>query len=391
MSGPRVLYIASSGIQDPLIQSQVIRYIQRIQTDECHLITFERDDYQATRSEYESLLAGLGVQWHPVRASRRFRSVNIWRETFRGYRTAKRLVQSHRLNIIHARSFLPGNVGLRTARATGAKLLYDMRGFWAAEKAAKGTINLGWMQRFAQKLENRLFRHADHLVTLTEAAKTYLGSDGIVTPIDVIPCCADTDLFRWDGADTKEVTRVVSAGSLGPGYMPDAAIGFFKAALTRWPNARLQLFTRTNAETIAQSVKRVGVDPGRLEIRSVAVDEMPGAMKGADLGLCMIEPSFAKIASSPTKVAEYLASGIPVIGNCEGIGDMRDILCDQNVGVDVESFEPEGLASAVDRAATLLASPDTRARCRRLAEKRFSVDHGAELYESIYARLLGIG
>ena len=45
MTAPSVLYIASASISDPLIVSQVVRYLEQMQHSltSCHLITFERD------------------------------------------------------------------------------------------------------------------------------------------------------------------------------------------------------------------------------------------------------------------------------------------------------------------------------------------------------------
>jgi len=41
----------------------------------------------------------------------------------------------HRLRIVHARSYVPSVMALAIKRLTGVKYLFDMRGFWADERA----------------------------------------------------------------------------------------------------------------------------------------------------------------------------------------------------------------------------------------------------------------
>lgn len=374
-----------------MIVSQVIRYLRRLHDtfEVCHLLTLERDEMP--RDEEDTIARGLaesGIHWHPLVARRGKRAMNVWREIYGGNRMAIKLIREHELNIVHARSFIPGNIALQACRKTGAKLLYDMRGFWAEEKWAKGTIRQPWMRGIAQRMENRLFRRADALVSLTEVGKQRLESQGVTTPIDVIPCCVDTDKFRWDGDCRNEVKRIVSVGSLGPGYLPEAVFGVFAAAQKEWPGARLQLVTRSSGGKIEAAAKAAGCDRSRIDVASAEPSDVPRYLSEADLGLCMIQPSTAKIASSPTKLAEYFACGVPVIANCNGIGDMAQIVLGKRVGVNVETFDKSGYELAVGKAKELLADSDLSRRCRALAEKEFSVDVGSAIYAAIYERLV---
>jgi len=181
---PRVLYIASGGIKEPLIVSQVLRYLKRLSGtfETCHLLTLERE-MPADATAIADQLKQHGIHWQGLPSRRGLRAINLWREIYAGYRTGLRLIKTHKLNLIHSRSFIPGNIGLRLAKKTSTKFLYDMRGFWAEEKKAKGTIKADWMFRRAQAMENRLFNRADALVSLTEAGKQKLIADGVQTPM----------------------------------------------------------------------------------------------------------------------------------------------------------------------------------------------------------------
>lgn len=393
MPNPRVLYIASGGITEPLIVSQVLRYLKQLSDvhEVCHLITLERD-MPSDATAITNWLKQSGIAWHGIRARNGFRVVNLWREIYSGYRIGLKLINEHRLNLIHARSFIPGNIGLRLAKKTNAKFLYDMRGFWTEEKKAKGTIRSDWLFRRAQAMENRLFHHADALVSLTKAGKQKLVDDGVKTPIHIIPCCADTDLFRpthgTTTASDESSLRMICVGSLSAGYLPSAVFGLFKAASEADQNTSLQLLTRSSQLAIKKVAEEVSCDMNRVRIDSAKPDEVSKYLNQANVGLCMIGPSSAKLASSPTKLAEYLACGLPVIANANSIGDVGEILQRHRVGVVVDDFTPSGFRTAITQLRAELADPELADRCRRTAVEHFSVDVAVARYTVAYRQLM---
>jgi glycosyltransferase involved in cell wall biosynthesis len=391
---PRLLYIASGGVEEPLIVSQVLRYLKRLNGvfEVCHLLTFERS-MPANSNAILRELAADNIQWHGLKSNSGFRMFNVWREIFRGYQQGKKLIAQHDLNLIHSRSFLPGNIGLRLARKTGAKLLYDMRGFWAQEKQAKGTIQSGWLGRITQSMEDRIFRNADALISLTDAGKEKLRRDGVRTPIHVIPCCVDTDLFRpaTDRVaipDAAQPLRLISVGSLGPGYLPQAVFGLFQSALEQDPSAKLQLLSRSDSTMIRRIAKEENCDWDRISLDAAGPAEVVDYLQMADAGLCMIQPSAAKVASSPTKLAEYLACGLPVVANAGLIGDVGKIIKEHRVGVVVEQFDRTGFQQAIAKLSVLLRDPELKSRCRTTAVNHFSVDVAADRYATAYDQLL---
>lgn len=389
-----MLYIASGGIKEPLIVSQVLRYLKRLNGafDVCHLLTLERSVPQDSAAIKRELEAS-GIHWCGLASSAGFRLVNLWRDILNGYRLGKKLINEHQLNVIHARSFIPGNIGLRLAKKTDAKFLYDMRGFWAEEKYAKQTIKSKAVLRIAQSMEQKLFLKADTLVSLTHAGQKKLHGDGVETPIHIIPCCVDTDLFQpkenlGRSAKATESLRLISVGSLGPGYLPEAVMGLFKAATDIDPAASLQLLTRSASDRIRKIADENKCDWSQIRLDTAEPDEVVRFLQNADVGLCMIQPSKAKIASSPTKLAEYLACGLPVVANAEMIGDVGAILKANRVGVVLDRFDKESFADAIEQMLVLMDDPDLGRRCRETAVEQFSVDVAVARYSEAYRRLL---
>ncbi|MEM7783306.1 MAG: glycosyltransferase [Planctomycetota bacterium] len=389
---PRILYIASSGIRHPLVVSQVVRYLKRLsQSSEiCHLVTLERDPFEPGEEDrIRQELLPHQIHWHGQQSYPNLRAFNIWREIYGGYRKCLKLIKDYDLNIIHARSFIPGNIALRLSRKTGLKFLYDMRGFWTHEKWAKGTIKNQVVRNYSQKMENRLFSDADSLVSLSFAGKNFLKENGIKTQIDVIPCCCDTELFfPAEVRQKSNAHQLIAAGSLGPGYLPEAVFGLFEASKKLYSKCNLKLLTRTNRGALEKAAQKSNCDLSSVFIGSVGPDEVGEHLRQADVGVVMNQFNFDKIACSPTKLAECLATGLPVFANCKGIGDMEDIITTNRVGVVVEEQNQESWLRAVQEMKHLLTDPEVRIRCRKLAVDRFSVDVAVGVYADIYQRLV---
>ncbi|MFQ6112347.1 MAG: glycosyltransferase, partial [Nitrospinota bacterium] len=108
----------------------------------------------------------------------------------------------------------------------------------------------------------------------------------------------------------------------------------------------------------------------------------------AHVGLIFLRQSFARRAMSPIKLAEYLASGLPVVMT-PGVGDSEEDLLPHRVGVVVKEQSPEGCDRALEELLDLLAEGAVlRDRCRRVAERLFSLEAGVSEYEALYRSLL---
>ena len=113
-------------------------------------------------------------------------------------------------------------------------------------------------------------------------------------------------------------------------------------------------------------------------------------LMAAQLGLSFVRPCPSKVSSSPTKIGEYLAAGLPVISTA-GIGDVDELLTGSNVGVLVRSFTQESYTAAAQAATELSDDPETRDRCREVAREQLALDAvGVERYDRLYRAVAGI-
>ena len=200
-----ILYISYDGMLEPLGQSQVLAYLERLATDRpIDLISFEKKaDWadKAARKAIRERCRAAGIRWHPLRYHKRPSAAATAWDIAAGSARAAAIALRRRPAIIHARSYVAGLMVLAAKRASGAKFLFDMRGFWADERVDGGLWPKGGrLYRAAKSTEDRLLRAADHVVTLTHASADELLNFPAVAehkpPITVIPTCADLDRFR---------------------------------------------------------------------------------------------------------------------------------------------------------------------------------------------------
>ena len=120
----------------------------------------------------------------------------------------------------------------------------------------------------------------------------------------------------------------------------------------------------------------------------VAPEDVPTYLRAADVALSLILPSFARRSMSPTKFAEYLAAGLPVIVSA-GIGDLDAHIEEARVGVLLRSFDREAYAEALRAVEELRRDPELAERCRREARARYDLHTvGGARYRRLYDEVL---
>jgi len=402
----RTLYITYDGLTDPLGRSQVLPYLVGL-AQRGHRITIlscekpqrlERDG-----DRIRQLCADAGIEWVPLKYHKQPLVVSSMIDAAALQRAAIRLHRAEQFDLVHCRSYIPARAGLALKRRLGTKFLFDMRGFWPDEKIEGDNWNLGnplyrAAYRYFKRLESRLLRGADHIVSLTEAGKAQLltrpelASDP--APITVIPCCVDFDHFPLATDASRAVARRTLGiaadapvlgylGSLGSWYMGNEMLDFFGVYRSRHPDARFLFVTPDSPESIRAAAAARGIDRDHVIIRAASREEVPQYMSAADLGIFFIEPVFSKTASSPTKMGEMLALGLPLVTNA-GVGDVEALVNDLGCGVAIHEFNDASYAAALDRLATL---PGSALQRRERALASFDVKLGIDRYDSIYRQL----
>ncbi len=399
----KTLYICYFGVNEPLVQTQVLPYLRELQKGgiAVHVLTFEpahaksRSPTQA--HQIRERLNEQGLRWHWLPYHKRPSALATLYDIVAGACFAARLVLREHVDVLHARSHVPLAMGLLVRRLTGCKLIFDFRGLLAEEYVDAGIWKEGGaLYQAAKRVEREGFSRADHIVVLAEKMRGYIVERkwADTNRIEVIPCCVDSDRFETARNDQSQLENtapyeLIYAGSVTGLYLLEEMGRFYVALKRRVPSARFRILTGTPAVEVQRVLLRVGIGNGDTIICAATPDEIPSHLARARLAISFRKSTFSQLAASPAKIAEYLVAGLPVVSNA-GVGDMDRLMEESEVGVVLRDFREATFRSAVDRVVELAASGDVRARCFRIAKEHFDLGSvGGARYRKVYERLEG--
>lgn len=411
LTNRRVLYISYNGMLDPLGQSQVIPYLRELSEEGVRftLLSFEMSNAYTPEglercAQLRQELATSGIDWHWLRYHKSPSLPATSYDVTAGIRYGNRLVRDKQIEMVHARGYIPAAIALRLKRRFGLKMVFDVRGLMADEYFDAGH----WRKesaayRITKAVERRALAAADGVVTLTERIWPIINVwDGLRdhhVAHEVVPCCADLELFKFSqsgrerrrhelGLDGRFI--VVYSGSIGGWYLNEDMSDFFAVLLKEKPQAHAFWLTTGNHDHVRALMRTRGIEEKDYAVLATTTADVPSYLSASDAGLAFIKPCFSKLASSPTKYAEYLACGLPLIINC-GIGDSDTLVTREKTGVLVGEFNQAAYQSAIAALEYFVVnSEQTRRRNREVAERLFDVRRvGVERYAHLYESVLG--
>jgi glycosyltransferase involved in cell wall biosynthesis len=406
-----ILYISYDGMTDPLGQSQVLPYICGLSAlgYSFTLISCEKPDrYESNKEVIEKICTDNGIDWRPL-MYHKFPPIlsTIW-DVNQIQKLAYRLVEEKSFKLVHCRGYISALIGLGLKRRCGTKFVFDMRGLWADEKVDAGAWRLEnpiykLVYRFFKKKEKEFFLNADHTISLTQRGKKEILSwdymHGKIDNIEVIPCCADMDLFDYHTIEDEKKNQwkiklgigdtdfILSyLGSIGTWYMLEEMLDFFVVLRTKYANAKFLFITHDEHERIrTESFKR------RVEqyiiIRSAARENVPALLSLSNLSLFFIRPTYSKLASSPTKQAEIMAMGVPLVCNA-GVGDTDKLVEKYCAGYVIKNLNEEEYRSIVNE---INLDSFEKKTLRSGALDYASLNEGIKSYAAIYEKLFTHG
>jgi glycosyltransferase involved in cell wall biosynthesis len=398
--GPRVLYIVYWGAAEPLGQSLVLPAVRELAAivGSLTLVTFEKPADLSRIGEIAYIKASLeehGVAWLPLRYHKKPKAPATAYDVLQGVAHSLALALKSRPDIIHARTFVGGLVGSLAAPLLGAKLIYHNEGFYPDEQVDAGVWKAGSTpHRLARSLEDGMYARADGIIALSNRARTTIEAMPAVkrkgTPLITVPSCVDLDHFRPDCPKAPwmgKPLRLIYIGSVGGRYLLDK-IGRFAAVASQMADGvSLRILTKAEPGLVASMLGSGGLSRGSWSLDSVSRREMPGELACHDAGLFFLASGISEHGCSPTKIGEYWAMGLPVITS-PGVSDTDEIIRNERVGVIVSNHSDESYRRAVFELTSLLRDPETPERCRRAAEKYYSLEKAwhrqALLYDRIY-------
>ncbi len=390
---------------DPLGQSQVLPYLIGLTQlgHEFHLISFEKKErFEDEGKKIEILCKDAGIHWYPLRYTKKPPLLSTIYDVRRMSSLAKSLQRKNKFDIVHCRSYISGLVGLKMQRLYQTKFLFDMRGFWADERIEGGIWNIKnplfkTVYNFFKRKETRFFNNADHIISLTSTGKKEIlkmHHSLSESRITVIPCCVDLEKFNPENYSENKIDAIKNelhiqsdekvlgyVGSIGTWYMLDEMLDFYTVFKEKYTGSKFLFITPEHPDHILERAKAKGISSESIIIKKSAHNMVPAYMLTFDFSIFFIKPTFSKSASSPTKQAELMAMGIPIICNA-GVGDTDTIVMEHCAGIVIRNLDNASYKQQLDKGILFDSLKATKA-----AQNDFSLNEGVARYQKVYESL----
>jgi glycosyltransferase involved in cell wall biosynthesis len=274
----------------------------------------------------------------------------------------------------------PITVGLPALAARWVRrrrLVFEVRDLWPDGAIAAGLLKNPLAQKVARALEAACYRSADHIVCLSPGMADDIRTRFGIEAISSITNAADLERF----GTPQEVAEL-------PAPFIDQKVAIYTGNIGKVNNSGLLLRAARRLQDLGRTdIAIVLVGDGQLkeelsrqareeELSSIHFldlmpkDELVGLIQRSYVSLVPLAGMPVLDTSSPNKLFESLAAGLPVIQNTRGW--IRDLLDSEECGFTVD---PDDESELVDRLIELCDDPELAARlgrnARALAEREF--------------------
>jgi len=403
LSDAHFVFLVSDGPGATVIDSQVVDAVVAIGEEGVHFDLF----FLPPPRQYLEHFAFFARRRREIaaRVEGRVRMLPGSRSTQLGVGVSTLLVASELLRtrgrvVAHARAdgaaHLANHVATRCPRF---RYVYDARGDVEGETranaVASGRSPAATEREIATRLRQRqaIIDGAAHVLCVSTVLRDrFVASHGLdPARSTIVPCVADADKFGPDAAERARARRelgledrflLVYPGRFGTWHYNEETFAVVRGLMDADPSVYFLILT-PDTEAAASLAKHTLPD-GRYAIHSARHDEVPRFLRAADLGLLLRAPDPLNEVACPTKFAEYVMSGLPVLISA-GIGDCSGFVETQRAGAVLRAPDP---AAAVAAVAAIRREPADARRARiaaagaALSRQRFARDMAA-LYRRI--------
>jgi glycosyltransferase involved in cell wall biosynthesis len=266
-----------------------------------------------------------------------------------------------------------------------------MRSFWPDEmvsaKVLKKTSVIYFLLKKSEKL---LINRSYCTIVLTNAARKYLLDKKEINNkiIYTIPTCVNHKKFRRSPKNffmnsSKSIT-IGTFGTISSGwFLLEEFVSFVTSMKSLNPDIKIRVISQDNPKKILSALDKYEIKNKDIQFYSAQTEDMPDEISKFDLVIMFFVANFSKLGSAPTRFGEALASGIPCVVN-SGVGDLKDIVIENNVGVVVSEFSKKSILKGCSDILNLLNDESLKSRCIKTSYEHFSLDVAEKYYQKIY-------
>lgn len=304
--------------------------------------------------------------------------------------------------VIHCRSYVSTLLAIVACRVWGnAKVIFDPRGFYPEE----GVVTGRWSEEsFTFKMwkgvERLLYKNSDAVVALSDSFAERIALMANEAKRVTIYAGADIGRFKKslisrrnirEKLKVEERTVFVYSGALGAWHDPDLLGKLFSTIVQALPNSFLLVLTGYDRGELVSILQRNGLGHEDFAIHSAQSRDIPDYLAACDFGFV---PATVGSNGGPmsviaqtmigTKVAEYLATGLPIIVN-NNVGGLKSLMARHKIGIQFDGNDFSGVVSGIK--SLMDTYEECQRACRLVAERYFSLDQAVASYFHLYSDL----
>ena len=370
----QISYITLDSIQEGVGQSQVLSYIRKLAaTNIITLVSFEK---VAPPLSLKNELTDMGIEWNYISFGRS----GVLGGLFRLVRLFRHIPSS---GIIHARSDI---AAFASVLRGSNKVIWDCRALMADHRRSLAASYYNNLQAVIFSfMEKVIAKKSKKIIVITQAVIPVIKSRYSLpqSKFHHISTCVDTSRFKpMDINKQGDIQiRILIAGTLSPAY----DIELMNCILNKLKNTtkiRVTVALGMSHDTSWEKLDYVD------QVLRVDHADMPRIINDNDLGFAIWRNDFGIALKSvaATKVAEFLACGVPVVVNSLQ-GDFGDLVSKHKVGVSVVENSALEIEKVVSEIQNLMHDHQVSDRCRNFALKYYSLENAIPLVEDIYNEL----
>tara|TARA_B100000965_G_scaffold386741_1_gene389304 strand:+ start:19251 stop:20477 length:1227 start_codon:yes stop_codon:yes gene_type:complete len=252
----------------------------------------------------------------------------------------------------------------------GIKIIFDYRGAVAEEFInGKGykSVNLVNNKKIIKKY-NSIIKEQDGIFTISskifcvskklEEYLNKISNNKFKKKLNVIPGGADSNHFFYD-LKIRDVNRkklnlskddivFVYSGRLDSFYVNNSFLfELIKNILEKIPNSIFLCLT-PNLDLFNKIISDYKIPINKVIAKHVHYNKINDFLNASDIGLMIRQKIMTNHVASPTKIPEYLMSGLPIIIS-EDIGDYSDFVLKNNLGLVIDN----DISKIIDRIDTI--------------------------------------
>lgn len=377
-----LMYIVDDSWNSPLVLSHSIAWLERANDRSFLFASFEGRVPSNAKPFIMDNAKWIRLKWDP----------NFYRALLRAAPRLAFYAGLNRVETVHARSYGPAFLGTLIARLYGAALVFDTRGAWVEENRALGYSKEGSLRdRVDVFLSESAYKAARSILAVGPShAGLIAGKYETKRPPVVITCSVETSFYKIKSEERDDIRESLGfsgaavvgyCGSAAPYHQPGRVVELFRELLERRGDTHALILTPDTA-WFEEEFLKTGLPTHRYAIINADGENLPSLLACMDLGIMLMERSEPKDIALPTKLAQYLAAGVPALAT-DNMSDVSRVI-DMGVGrvISLENINVEALESALEE---FISSRDMfRAKCQSVAARFFDIENQLEVMEMVW-------